>query len=111
MNDLLSAAAAKKNEHILARVEELGGGYVWDAELFAVTLIDVAIVDVEARNLVELVGVAQIAIDCSKMSIDTLREIAAIPRLQSLVLYNSPYGPGLIKMLQALGPDVEVVSE
>lgn len=92
-------------------MEELGGGSVWDAEVFAVTLMDVAVADAEARNLVGLVGVGQIAMDCSRISIATLQEIAAIPGLKSLVLCNQGLEPGELELLGAIGPAVEVVSK
>ena len=111
MNQQISQAAAEKNEGILARVEELGGGYVWDAEVFAVTLMDVATPDAEARELVGLVGVSQIAMNASHVSIETLAKIAAIPGLQSLVLCNPTCDPYQLESLRSMGPDVEVVTE
>jgi hypothetical protein len=111
MSQQISQAAAEKNEGILARVEELGGGYVWDAEVFAVTLMDVAIPDVEARELVGLAGVSQIAMNASHVSTDTLAKIAAIPGLRSLVLCNPTGDPCQMESLRSIGPAVEVVSE
>ncbi len=111
MSSRISAAAAARNEQLLAEVEKLGGGYVWDAEVFAVTLMDVAVADIEARALAGLVGVLQIALDCSRVSIRTLREIAAIPGLQSLVLRNPACRPEELDSLRSVGPDVDVVDE
>ena len=105
----LSPATAARNERILDRVEELGGGFVWDAEVFAVNLAEVAITDAQARALVELVGVDQVAIDCSRTSITTLQEIAAIPGLQSLVLCNPALARGELELLRVIGPRVDVV--
>lgn len=101
----------EKNEAILARVEELGGGSVWDAEIFTVTLMDVAVTDSEAMPLTDLVGVQQIALDCSRMCIGTLQKIAAIPGLQSLVLCNPVFDAEGLQMLQEIGPEVQVVDE
>ncbi len=111
MTNHLSPASAEKNERILARVEALGGGFVWDAEVFAVTLMDVAIIDAEAKALAGLVGVQQIAINCSKTSLATLCEIAAIPGLQSLVLCNPTLEEDEVKLLSAVGAEVQVVEE
>jgi len=111
MSQQISPEAEEKNEAILARVEALGGGYVWDAEVFAVTLMDVAVPDAEVRELAGLVGVSQIAMDASRVSIDTLAKIAAIPGLESLVLCNAACDPQELEALQSFGPDVEVVSE
>jgi hypothetical protein len=110
MSRQISPSAAEKNEGILARVEKLGGGYVWDAEVFAVTLMDVATPDAEARELAGLVGVSQIAMDASHISIDTLAKIAAIPGLQSLVLCNPGCDSWQLESLRSIGPDVEVLS-
>lgn len=111
MSTQLHPAQAEKNEAILARVEVLGGGSVWDAEVFAVTLMDVVVTDGDAIQLAGLVGVQQIALDCSRLSIGTLRSIAAIPGLQSLVLCKPVFSAADLDGLQALGPDVQVVTE
>lgn len=107
----LSPASAEKNERILAGVEARGGGFVWDAEVFAVTLMDVAITDAEAKALAGLVGVQQIAMDCSKTSLATLCEIAAIPGLQSLMLCNPTLGEDEMKLLSSVGAEVDVVEK
>ena len=111
MTNQLSPASIEKNERILARMEELGGGFVWDAEVFAVTLMDVAIIDTEAKALAGLVGVQQIAMDCSKTSLATLCEIAAIPGLQSLVLCNATLKEDEVTLLSAVGAEVDFFKE
>ena len=111
MSQQINPTVAEKNEDILARLEELGGGYIWDAEVFAVTLMGVALPDANVIGLVGLVGVSQIAMDASRVSIDTLAKIAAIPGLQSLVLCNAVCDPRQLESLLSIGPDVEFVSE
>ena len=111
MSHQLHHAESERNEIILARVEELGGGSVWDADVFAVTLMDVAVTDSDAMSLAGLVGIQQIALDCSRLSISTLRSIAAIRGLQSLVLCNPVFAAEDLLALQAVGPEVQVVAE
>lgn len=109
MSKPLHPGEAARNEAVLARVEELGGGYVWDAEVFAVTLMGVAVADVDARPLADLVGVQQIALDGSRVSLGTLQKIAMIPGLRSLVLCNPTLDAQGLRSLQGLGPEVQVV--
>jgi DNA-binding transcriptional LysR family regulator len=111
LSDEVTPAEAEMNEAILARVEELGGGYVWDAEVFAVTLIDVAITDSDAMALSGLTGVQQIALDSSNVSTGVLNKIAAIAGLQSLVVCNPAFNAGDLEQLQVVGPEVQVVEE
>ena len=73
--------------------------------------MEIAITDTEARALAGLIGVQQIAMDCSKTSLRTLCEIAAIPGLQSLVLCNPTLNEDELKLLSAAGAEVEVVEE
>ena len=47
----MNPEVAQKNAKILAQVESYGGGYVWEREIFAVTLMDVAVADSEAAIL------------------------------------------------------------
>ncbi len=84
---------------------------MWDAEVFAVTLMDVAVTDTDAMPLTGLVGVQQIALDCSRVSIGALQKIAEIPGLQSLVLCNPVFDAEGLKILQEIGPEVQVVEE
>ncbi len=74
------------NVSILDTVEALGGGYAWDAEIFAVILMEVSVEDDDARMLCGLTGVQQIALDASRLSMTALAALAGIPGLQSLVL-------------------------
>jgi hypothetical protein len=107
----MTPASIEKNEAILARVEALGGGYVWDAELFSVMLMNSPLSDAEARILAGLVGVQHLALDGSRASVDTLRAIASIPGLQSLVLGSPLLSQAELQSLRTIGPAVEVVHE
>mgnify|MGYP000916614372 CR=1 FL=1 len=111
MNNHITPIEAERNEAILARVEELGGGYVWDAEVFAVTCMDVPIADDDAMALTGLTGIQQIALDCSRVSVDALKKIAGIGGLQSLVVCNPTFNASDFQLLQAVGPEVQVVEK
>lgn len=109
MSKHITAIEAERNEAILARVEELGGGYVWDAEEFAVICMDVALADADAMALVGLTGVQQIALDCSRLSFGALKSIAAIGGLQSLVVCNPAFNVNDLPLLEAVGPEIQMV--
>lgn len=111
MGNPMNLATRTNNESIVARVEALGGGYLWDAEIFAITLMGVAVDDADARILVGLVGVQHIALDGSQVSLETLKEIASIAGLQSLVLCKPVLSHAELASLQAVGPTVDVVVE
>jgi hypothetical protein len=51
---------------------------VWDAEVFAVTLMDVAVEDDAAIPLCGLRGVQQIAVDASRLSAATISRWQAL---------------------------------
>ena len=106
----MNSELAEDNERILAQVEGWGGGYVWEPELFAVTLIDVPISDVEAVSLSRLTGVQQIALNASQLSLPTLQMITAIPGLRSLVLSKILLSQEQLLLLESCGPRVEVVN-
>jgi hypothetical protein len=99
------------NMSILGAAEEKGGGYVWDAEVFAVMLFNVPVRDEDALPLCKLVGVQQIAIEASGLSFQTLVSLARIPGLQSLVLNHSSLTPQELNTLGAIGPEVVLVTE
>jgi hypothetical protein len=107
----MSPEAAQTNERILAQVEDYGGGYVWESEIFAVTLIDVALQDDEAASLCGLTGVEQIALNASRLAFATIQSIASIPGLQSLVLSGVTLTVEQQALLESLGPKVKVVSD
>jgi hypothetical protein len=105
----MTPEAQARNEAILAEVERLGGGSVWEPEVFAVTLMDVAVSDQEALALLGLAGVEQIAINVANISATTLNSIACIAGLNSLVVTGRKIEPPEMSALQSLGPDIEVV--
>jgi hypothetical protein len=111
MTETISAAAAENNELLLARVEDLGGGYCWDAEIFAVTLMDVAVADPEAAMLCGLVGVQQIALNASLLSFPIVERVAHIPGLKSLVLNTPSISEVELDVLKRVVPKVLVVDE
>lgn len=105
----LTASAIAENEAILARVEALGGGYVWESEIFAISLMDSAISDSDSSALLGLRGVQQIALDASRLSIPALRAIAGIPGLESLVLGKASQAPEELLALGRFGPEIQLV--
>ena len=98
------------NEGILAAVERLGGGYVWEAEIFAVTLIDVPVTDQQAAALAQLVGVQQIALNASRLSSLALHRVARIRGLKSLVLSDLRIAEAELSELKRVGPEIRVVA-
>lgn len=107
----MSPEAAKANEKVLAHVDQLGGGYVWDAEIFTVSLMDVATSDEDAQELCALTGVQQVALNSSRLSIATLKAVASIPGLKSLVLVASSVSSEQLTALGEVGPHIEVVEQ
>jgi hypothetical protein len=87
----ISEQAAAVNEKILSRVESAGGGYVWDAEIFAVTLIDVEPTDSDVSDLSKLSGVQQIALNASNLTFPIVLSVARTPGLESLVISRSSF--------------------
>ncbi|MEL7536245.1 MAG: hypothetical protein AAFM91_04195 [Pseudomonadota bacterium] len=108
MSLVITDAEAKRNELVLSRVEELGGSYVWEPEVFAVSLLDVAVGDANAKPLAELVGVGQIAIDATDIELGTLIEIAAVPGLTSLVIKDGSVAEEGLSKLEAMYPALDV---
>lgn len=105
----MNPEVARENERILAQVESYGGTYVWDPEVFAVTLMDGAVTDDEAAVLNSLSGVKQIALNASRLSFPMLHRIASIPGLRSLVISGITLVPERQLLLESCGPRVEVV--
>jgi hypothetical protein len=99
------------NERILAEVEAAGGGYVWDAEVFAVTLMDMVPNDELAESLGALVGVQQIAINASRLAFDTLRHLSQIKGLDSLVLNHAVLTNDETALLASFVPELILVNE
>jgi hypothetical protein len=101
----------KKNEEILAHVEQLGGGSVWEAECFTVGLHDVAVTDEQIAPLASLVGVEQIALNASQLSVAAIERIARVEGLQSLVLIGSKLSKADVRRLSGYGPEIELVAD
>lgn len=99
------------NVSILDSVDALGGGYVWDAEIFAVTLMEVSVEDDDARMLCGLTGVQQIALDASQLSMTALAALAGIPGLQSLVLSRRTLTEDERRKLERAGLEILEVDE
>jgi len=100
-----------KNEAILDRVDALGGGSVWEPEIFAVTLYDVPISDADIAPLTGLRGVQQIALNAKNLSFSAVEAVACIPDLESLVLLQPSFSREQLSALRAIGPDIEVVTD
>ena len=99
------------NESILVHVESLGGGYVWDAEVFAVSLLDVAVSEVEVDSLYQLQGMQQLAINAEVLSFNAIVRMAKIPKLESLVLANHNLSLRQVEDLKSYGPNIELITE
>lgn len=102
--------AQLRNEEILSEVEGIGGGYVWEPEIFAVTLMDIAVSAREASVLIGLTGIDQIAINVANISTTALKSIARIPGLKSLVITGRNIGTEELGTLQSLGPEIEIIA-
>ncbi|MDT4857077.1 hypothetical protein FQZ97_914890 [compost metagenome] len=102
---------SQANQSILDGVEAVGGGYVWDAEVFAVTLMDVSLADDKVIPLCGLRGIQQIALDASRLSIATIAALAGITGLQSLVLARRTFTEGQRNELSRLGPQIVEVDD
>ena len=94
------------NDPILNWVEERGGGYVWEPEVFAVTILEASFDDDDAKRLSRLVGVQQIAVDASNMTLAGLKILASIPGISSLVIRSDNLTPGDIEILRTACPEV-----
>ena len=97
------------NDPILEWVEKRGGGYVWEPEVFAVTLLDVSIDDDDAERLSHLVGVQQIAVDATKITLEGLKKLAGISGIRSLVLRDGDLKPDHLAQLRTVCPEVLIV--
>lgn len=106
----VSNAASELNEGILARIESIGGGYVWDAEVFAVILMEIQPTDSDIADLSKLVGVQQIALNATHLSFPAILSVAQTAGLQSLVLSNSSLSQAQLLDIQALVPEVVLES-
>jgi hypothetical protein len=101
----------EENERTLAEVAAAGGGYVWDAETFVVTLMDVLPNDALAASLCALVEVQQIAISSSRLTFDMVKKLARMPNLKSLVLNQAVLTDDEAALTNSLVPDLILVNE
>ena len=106
-----SSRRATTNEAILARVEALGGHYVWETEVFIVALIEEPASDAEVIRLTGLHGVEQIAVDARNLSAATLRALAGIRGLESLVLYRHRLSEPELERLRRIGPEIVLAAD
>jgi len=106
----LSNEAVARNEAIIAHIESIGGGCVWE-EYFAVSLMDVAATDRDVADLPDLRGVQQIALDALNLSFPVLVAIARIPGLESLVLSHAALSDSQLQTLQAAVAEVVLVED
>jgi len=102
----MTAEECRTNQGILDSIEALGGSYVWDAEVFAVTLMDVAVEDDKAMPLCGLRGIQQVALDASRLSVAALTALAGIQGLQSLVLARRTLTDNQRSELGRFGPEI-----
>jgi hypothetical protein len=84
---------------------------VWDAEVFAVSLMDVVPDDQLAQSLCGLIGVQQIALEASRLAPNTLIRPAKIHGLTSLVLNHADLTDNEIASLGLAGLEIILVSE
>lgn len=106
----LSNETVARNEAIIAQIESIGGGCVWE-EYFAVSLIDVATTDRDVADIPDLRGVQQIALDARNLSFPVLAAIARIPGLESLVLSHAALSDPQLQALQAAVPEVVLAED
>jgi hypothetical protein len=99
------------NEAILELVDRLGGGYVWEDDIFAVTLEHVPVSELDARRLCNLVGVKQIAINARCLDFPTIEKLSIIHGLESLVLFECSLSDEQVHHLRRVNPRVEIVLE
>jgi hypothetical protein len=85
------------------------GGYVGNTEVFAATLMGVAIADADVAAFAGLSGVQQIALGGTHASFASLQALARIPGLASLVLCNSPISDSELHALEAAGPAIGLI--
>jgi len=96
----------QNNEDILVWIDSVGGGFAWEDEIFAVTLLDVELDDAQVLRISGLVGVKQIALNAHRLSIKTLLTIASISDLKSLVLSMRDFSRDEKIRLEELVPEV-----
>lgn len=78
-SDLLS-----QNSLLLEEIERRGGGYVWEAEVFAVLFMDRPIRLDEVSLLTGLARVREIYVDASEIGYSELKALASIAGIEHL---------------------------
>ena len=73
--------------------------------------MDVVPNDELAESLCALVGVQQIAINSSRLAFDTVRSLAQIPNLHSLVLNHAALTSAETALIASLVPELVLVKE
>lgn len=97
-------------DEIVEWVEDVGGDYVWEDDLFAITLLDVAIDAGGVGRLLELDALDQLAVDASRLQMAELRKLAAMKGLGSLVVAGRVLSETERSELALLGPEVDQVA-
>lgn len=99
------------NESTLAHIESLGGGYVWDADVFVVTLLDITVSVDAVDSLCKLQGMQQLALNVELLSFKEIVRMAKIPKLESLVLANHNLSLAQVEDLKSYGPNIELITQ
>ncbi|SDY95453.1 hypothetical protein SAMN04515617_13521 [Collimonas sp. OK242] len=102
---------ASTNQETLNKIENQGGVYVWDSEVFTVAFIDTPIQNEAAALLTRLTGVQQIAIDSSQLTFSVLKMVARIPGLESLAILRSMLDASQVEELQLSVPELVLVDK
>ena len=97
------------NDTILAWVESVGGGYVWEPEIFAVSLLGTNLQGEGYYKLFGLKGVDQLAIEARTLQFYALERLSRIPGLKSLVINGSSLQQNDLKTLNANGVKTELI--
>ena len=72
-------------------------------------VLEAAFDDEDAERLSRLVGVQQIAVDASRMSLEGLKKLATIPGISSLVIRTDNLTSSDVESLRATCPDVQII--
>lgn len=102
---------ATRNEEVLAWVETLGGDYVWEDDLFAITLLDVPIEPSQVDRLLAVEGLDQLTLDASRLRSTDLRRLAGMAGLGSLVVAGRALTANEVADLRDQGPEVDLVAD
>jgi hypothetical protein len=98
----------ENNQQILDWIESLGGGYVWEEEIFSIILNGYALSAEEAQKLSELMSVKQIALLEAKTEVRCLCPLTNNKSLRSLVLSRSLYSQEEERQLRSFCSNIEL---